>query len=316
MSINAQKSRGTVISFEESGQSDWWVQDKVRQLIELEEQEKFGLLVIQSGIATQDLGLDDPLLELNGSSGIQRITLSPLKLSETRDFVRKYVEGPGAGQVYVDDVGQIFEFFAVTLLHNFSAGVPEVLEKLCSKCLRLMRDAGDPCVSTDTVRIAARALGLEAASPDAAPASAADDETETATQPGRLIVQSKGDPDEFYSLDQKCILIGRDPLCGISINGLRVSRYHGFFALTESGLQFVDLGSTNGSYINGKKTQRCTLKNSDIVSIGQVRIRYVAGGEQLTMSHGIDTTDAVEVFEQPVEPSITNLGQDLHLFRN
>jgi type II secretory pathway predicted ATPase ExeA len=311
------KKRRTVISFENSDASDWWVRDKIRQLIELEAQEKFGLLVVQSGIANQDQDLDDPLIDLNGSGDILRITLSPLRLSETRDFVRKYVEGRGAGKIYVDDVGQVFEFFAVTLIHNFSGGVPEVVEKLSGKCLRLMRDSGDPCVSTDTVRIAARILGLEIASPDTDPEAPTNGSAEEATRPGRLIVQAKGEPDQFFSLDQKCILIGRDLLCGISINGLRVSRYHGFFALAENGLQFVDLGSTNGSYVNGTKSQRSTLKHNDIVAIGHARIRYIAGGEQLTMVESPDRTDSMKVvLDQPVEPSITNLGDDLHLFRS
>ena len=308
------KKRRTVISFENSDASDRWVQDKIRQLIELEAQDKFGLLVIQSGIANHNQDPDDPLIELNESGDILRITLLPLKLSETRDFVRKYVERPGAGKIHIDDVGQVFEFFAVTLIHNFSGGVPEVVEKLSGKCLRLMSDAGDPCVSTDTVRTAARILGLETASPDTNLGTPTNGSAEEATRPGRLVVQVKGEADQFFSLDQKCILIGRDLLCGINIDGLRVSRYHGFFALTESGLQFVDLGSTNGSYVNGTKSKRSTLKHKDIVAIGHTRIRYIAGGEQLTMVETPDRTDSMKELEQPVVPSITNLGDNLHLF--
>ncbi len=312
------KKQRTIICCENSQSSDWWVLDKIRRLIELEAQEKYGLMVIQSGSPNGNSELDEPILNMNGQHGIQRIVLSPFSLSETRDFVRRRVEAPDTDQIRIEDVSQVFEFFAVTLIHEFSAGVPEYVEKLCDGCLRLMNDAGDSKVSTDIVISAARFLGLESTTHETNPDMATNSGDREATSPGRLIVQSKDNDDSDdreILLDQNCIMIGRDRLCGIRITGLRVSRYHAFIAISSHGLQFVDLGSTNGSVVNGRRANRCEIKDNDVISIGHTRITYVAGGEQLTFTGEIDRTDSYEICDQPAGPSITHVGQDVQLLR-
>ena len=61
------------------------------------------------------------------------------------------------------------------------------------------------------------------------------------------------------------------------------------------GLHIADLGSTNGTAVNGQKTERRELRDGDEISIGRTRITYLAGSEQLTRESNIEPTDAFEI---------------------
>ena len=47
------------------------------------------------------------------------------------------------------------------------------------------------------------------------------------------------------------------------------------------GVKVVDLGSTNGTFINGRKFRQYTLLDKDKLSIGASEILLVAGDEQI-----------------------------------
>lgn len=308
------KQLRTVICFENLEAGDWWVRDQIQRLVDLEANEKFGLMIVQADLPDPGSGIDGPLTGPIGQRGVQRIVLSPFTLAETRNFVRQRVESTGMVETPVDDVGQVFEFFAVTLIHEFSAGVPEHLEQLCNKCLQLMRDAGDREVSTDTVRAAARMLDMGESLRDAQTDAPANGSTSEIRPPGRLSVHMSGETVAEIPLDQNCILIGRDQLCGLCISGLNVSRYHAFVALSSHGLQLVDLSSTNGTRVNGVAIDRCTLRDNDTISIDQFQIRYIAGGEQLAWI-GQNPSDDFEICDETPEPSITRIDTDIQLLR-
>lgn len=309
------KKLRTIICFENLQSSDWWVLDKIRRLIELEASEKFGLMIIQSDVPGSYSDPDRAILDTVNPAHARRIVLSPFTLAETRDFVRRRVETTDAGTFQVADVSQLFEFIAVTLIHEFSSGVPEFVEKLCSKCLRLMRDSGDTEVSADTVRMAAEILGMEGSPPEEAPQQSVTAAPLEVTNPGRLVVHSPGDAVEEIPLDQNSIIIGRDRLCAVCVSGLKISRYHALVALSSHGVQLVDLDSTNGTSVNGEGIERCTLKDNDVISVGNIRIKYIAGGEQLAWTgNGSDVRD-FEVCDETTEPPISYVGPDTHLLR-
>ncbi len=64
-------------------------------------------------------------------------------------------------------------------------------------------------------------------------------------------------------------IIGRDPACDIVIDTMEVSRRHARLWRTASGQWALqDLGSTNGVYVNGRRTESCSLRPADVVKIG------------------------------------------------
>ena len=85
----------------------------------------------------------------------------------------------------------------------------------------------------------------------------------------QLVVQKGPKPGHVFSLIGDAIL-GRDPLSDIVIDDPEVSRQHARFTLTAGGYQMQDLGSTNGSYIDGTRLtgETVLLNPGQIVMVG------------------------------------------------
>jgi serine phosphatase RsbU (regulator of sigma subunit) len=63
--------------------------------------------------------------------------------------------------------------------------------------------------------------------------------------------------------------IGRDQDNGISLSETMVSRRHAEFQQRDGSLYIIDLGSTNGTYVNGVRVHSETiLRDSDVISLG------------------------------------------------
>lgn len=71
----------------------------------------------------------------------------------------------------------------------------------------------------------------------------------------QLIVQKGPQPGKLLLLMIDSITIGRDPMADISINDPEVSRQHVRLTQTASGYVLEDLGSTNGTFIDGEKLE-------------------------------------------------------------
>ena len=70
-------------------------------------------------------------------------------------------------------------------------------------------------------------------------------------------------------------LIGRKADCDISISDVSLSNYHGQFLKDAEGYRFEDLGSTNGSYLNGNRvSDRVLLKDGDRLHFGKFILIY------------------------------------------
>lgn len=95
----------------------------------------------------------------------------------------------------------------------------------------------------------------------------------------RLIVRRGPRPNEVYELTGEVINLGRDITNDITINDREVSRHHLRFTRGAGGFTLEDLGSTNGTFVNGKRvTGASSLNNGDMVGLGEtVTLQYEAG---------------------------------------
>lgn len=73
--------------------------------------------------------------------------------------------------------------------------------------------------------------------------------------------------------------MGRAPRADFVVDAALVSRVHCRFVLNDiNELEIEDLGSTNGTFVNGKKVTRLTLSNGDKLTVG--RVQFVVNSEQ------------------------------------
>ena len=68
--------------------------------------------------------------------------------------------------------------------------------------------------------------------------------------------------------------IGRKPESDIVINDQNVSRRHAELHAVGDNYELVDLGSTNGSKVNGQRVRRHPLSDGDQVTFGAITLRF------------------------------------------
>ena len=73
-------------------------------------------------------------------------------------------------------------------------------------------------------------------------------------------------------------VIGRDEACDISLFEREVSRRHCQLVVDEGGARVVDLGSTNGTYINDERIEQKDLENGDRLRVGCTMLKYLKQG--------------------------------------
>ena len=79
------------------------------------------------------------------------------------------------------------------------------------------------------------------------------------------------------TISTKEIIIGRDPVHPMSIDDVKVSRNHLKIFSENELLMLEDLGSTNGTFVNGKRVTNPTrLRNGDLVSLGENNVFEVS----------------------------------------
>ncbi len=70
------------------------------------------------------------------------------------------------------------------------------------------------------------------------------------------------------------VVIGRLASCDICLQDRNVSRQHAAFVAKPGGWAIADLGSTNGTLLNGSAVKDTPLKDGDIVTVGVTELIY------------------------------------------
>ena len=89
-----------------------------------------------------------------------------------------------------------------------------------------------------------------------------------------LTVSSGGRMIAEIELNRPRMVLGRDASCDISLDSSYVSRYQNLFMATSEGWMLIDLNSTNGCFVNGRKVSEHKLRDGDLITLGQHHIRF------------------------------------------
>jgi pSer/pThr/pTyr-binding forkhead associated (FHA) protein len=116
----------------------------------------------------------------------------------------------------------------------------------------------------------------------------------------------------------KTVTIGRDitlvgrkrGLCDVIVDHSSVSKVHCALARTDGLLFLRDLGSTNGTRVNGQKVTRGALLPGDELSIANVKFRVHLGPGDLAVGHH-EQTEAFSKVGGDSSQTLSDEGQIL-----
>jgi phosphoserine phosphatase RsbU/P len=129
--------------------------------------------------------------------------------------------------------------------------------------------------------------------------------------PARLTIHPPGRASRFLVLrDGETLIVGREPECGLLLEDRRVSKRHARFQWSEAGWCLEDLGSKNGTLVNGVEASGAPLANGDWISFGGV----MGGFETITEVEASSLeSDRLARLNTSVEMR-RRLGEDLEPF--
>jgi pSer/pThr/pTyr-binding forkhead associated (FHA) protein len=117
--------------------------------------------------------------------------------------------------------------------------------------------------------------------------------------PARLVMISPPAPGAEYAFSRPKMRIGRAEELDIVINHKSISREHAELERIADRLRIRDLGSANGTRVNGRDVSDQEIVPGDVIELGQVRFRFVGEGESYTL----DQDRTVQMDAVVVEPT-------------
>lgn len=82
-------------------------------------------------------------------------------------------------------------------------------------------------------------------------------------------------------LTRDLTVVGRKEDCDLRLDHKSISKFHCVIVKMENTLVIRDLGSTNGTMVNGKKIRRATLKNNDCLNFANLPFRVQITNEDV-----------------------------------
>src|ERR1700733_10501436 len=97
-------------------------------------------------------------------------------------------------------------------------------------------------------------------------------------------------------IGKEMTLVGRQEDCDVRLDHKSVSKMHCVLVKTDGLLLLRDLGSTNGTRVNGTRVRRAALLPNDQLTIANYKFRVYLGPDEPAVSErsGLDQTQRVE----------------------
>ena len=122
----------------------------------------------------------------------------------------------------------------------------------------------------------------------------------------RLIVTRGVDEGKQFELTGETVTVGRHSSNAVALHDTQVSRRHlELRAEPEGGFWLVDLGSGNGTLLNGHAIQEAPLRSGDTITVGQSVLMYTAGHS--ATATGGELTERVKFLSGAEAQSLTGV---------
>lgn len=131
----------------------------------------------------------------------------------------------------------------------------------------------------------------------------------------QFVMRSGPTPGVVFPLEGEQLTIGRDSSNGVAINDAEVSRKHSRLMFQGGKYVIDDLGSTNGTFVNGQRLAGpVVLKAGDVVSLGeQIVLMYDAisadAGATVMSRKPASSAPPVQSYAPPPAPAYSSAPQ-------
>jgi general secretion pathway protein A len=271
------------------------VLEELRQIGELSVEGRRIVKLLLLGAPSLQHVIDSPRMESLCDGRAPRLTIESLSEDQVAAYVGHRLRAAGSF-----DPDHLIPPTLMPAIHRYTAGRPQLINRLCNEALACAVATGAVRVSEASLQAAAATLRLrpqhtlqviDSASQPALPGSMPHGQLPPVEQ-AMLIITIQGGADGVVPLHASRILIGRGETADVRIDSAFISRYHALIVrepATQPGAAgspdvldaqpardvLIDLGSTNGLLVNGKRAVRHTLKHRDLIQVGHARITYL-----------------------------------------
>jgi general secretion pathway protein A len=208
--------------------------------------------------------------------------LAGFTLDETRSYIWACLRGAGcdwAEELVPDDVVLDVQAFTQGIVGDINAICGVALDAIAARSIGSNRQ---PKVTRALLKEAGGNLNLryDAAAwsqpvedllPEAVHLS---DPSHLRLEAARLIVSSGRTIVAEVTLNRPRMVLGRDDSCDISLDSRYVSRFQNLFLETPEGWILIDLSSTNGCFVNGRRIREHRLRDGDLIAVGHHQMRF------------------------------------------
>jgi len=208
------------------------------------------------------------LQSLVDSSGMNSVTkrgtnvfsLKPLSAKETMIYLHARLQAAGS-----ERADTVFPFDVCDRLREQSGGWPGRLNKFALEAIK--RSSEFPISVVNTYAPSEEKQNQESGLPVLGTREA------VTRLPPKLIITKDGKNLAEYIFKEKKVLIGRSDFADIIIEDDFVSKVHAVMLLYSDALILLDLNSANGTTVNSVKVTKSLLKDDDVISLGNHRLK-------------------------------------------
>lgn len=235
----------------------------LNKLADITVQDLFAIRMIVTG--GEGLGA---IINSNGMVSVKnrvfgRYVAKPLTLREALIYLHARLAAVG-----VNNADTVFPVDVCDALYQQSGGWPGLMNRFAREAIG--RAADFPLRLSDTV--AQDDVEDEAADDSQEIPVLGVDEAQSQVPP-RLVITKDGNIVSDFALTERKVMIGRSDFADIIIEDDFISKMHAALLLYSDALVLLDLNSANGITVNSVRVRSAILKNDDIISLGNHRLK-------------------------------------------
>ncbi len=224
--------------------------------------------------------IDGPGMEQLNQRIRFRFHLNALSQSETAEYIEHRLKLAG-----YDKEEALFARGTVPLIYHYSGGIPRLINILCDTAMLSAFVDSRSKITAKMIEDVIMELQWTPYSERSKKTIHPQDIYSLDQQPPKVSVQVSGsDERRDYILDKESISIGRFAGNDIRIDNRYISGHHAKIVTVQGQSYVVDLGSTNGTFVNGQRISKCRLKNSDSISLA-VKKHLLDNGETIALAN-------------------------------